>query len=426
MANGELLLSMFAINQHIQRARLLLQQGRVKDAEQEISYALRENPEDADALMLLAECKIDTKQWDEGLRLLQNAASYMPYYHRIYYLIAFCYYRKGDKGLAVDELKKAIELNPEASAYYGLYAYILLDMHRYTEALEKANEGLAVYAEDLTCLNARSQALIRLKNKDEAFETIREALSVDPEDDFTHTNVGWIYLEKGKHTDARQHFREALRINPNNKRAKQGYKESLKARLPPYRWLLMFSLWLSAKSKQARWATVIIIWASVRLLSGVSAIAGGGKFAYILIGLYVMFVIFSWVGASMANLVLLFTKEGKYVLSDAEKRTAGAVALLLVVSAATAVFGRYLPGGSKGDQYFAALIFLTMVLPASRFEFAHLLRRKKLVIYYSAALLLLGLVSAIGLLAGSEMMVYPMLAYFVGLVVYTWGFSFAK
>ena len=417
---------MFAINQHLQRARLLFQQGRIKDAEKEIGYALRENPEDADALMLLAECKIDTKQFEEGLRLLQNAATYMPYYHRVYYLMAFCHYRKGDKDGAVGELKKAIELNPEASAYYGLYAYIMLDMRWYEEALQKANEGLAVYAEDLTCLNARSQALIRLKNKDEAYETIREALSVDPEDDFTHTNVGWIYLEKGKHTDARQHFREALRINPNNKRAKQGYKESLKARLLPYRWLLMFSLWLSAKSKQGRWATIIIIWASVRLLSGVTAFAGGDVFAYVLIGLYVLFVIFSWVGASMANLVLLFTKEGRYVLSSIEKRTAGFVALLLGLSIITVTLGRYLPGGAKGDHYFAALVLLTMVLPASRFEYIHLISRKKLVIYYSSALLLLGLLSTIGLLAGSDAFTYAMILYFGGLVVYTWSFSFMK
>ena len=417
---------MFAINQHLQRARLLFQQGRIKDAEKEIGYALRENPEDADALMLLAECKIDTKQFDEGLRLLQNAAAYMPYYHRVYYLLAFCHYRKGDKGSATEELKKAIELNPEASAYYGLYAYIMLDLQWYEEALLKANEGLAFNAEDLTCLNARTQALIRLKNKDEAYETIREALSVDPEDDFTHTNVGWIYLEKGKHTDARQHFREALRINPNNKRAKQGYKESLKARLLPYRWLLMFSLWLSAKSKQARWATIIIIWVSFRLLSGVTAYAGGASYAYVLIGLYLLFVIFSWVGASLANMVLLFTKEGKYVLSDAEKRVAGAVALLLTASGLVFLLGDSLPGGEKGNHWFAALILLTMVLPVSRFEYLHLIGRKKLVVYYSASLLLLGLLSVIGLLAGSDAFTSLMIAYFVGLVVYTWGFSFMK
>ena len=89
-------------------------------------------------------------------------------------------------------------------------------------------------------------------NKEKAFETIKEALAIDPEDDFTHTNYAWHFLEKGKHKDARKHFREALRINPNNSRARQGYKESLKSNLPPYRWMLMFSLWLSSKSKKVK------------------------------------------------------------------------------------------------------------------------------------------------------------------------------
>ncbi len=414
---------MFAINQHIQRARILFQQKRITDAEKEIGYALRENPDDAEALMLLAECKIETKEYDEAKRLLHSCVTVSPYYHRIYYLLAFCAYQQSSRSEAIEQLRKAIELNPEASSYYGLYAYILLDMHLYEEALQKADEGLAAYAEDLTCLNARTQALIRLKNKDEAYETIREALAINPDDDFTHTNVGWIYLEKGKHTDARNHFREALRINPNNKRAKQGYKESLKARLLPYRWLLMFSLWLSAKSKKARWITIIVIWVAVRLLSGISSFAGAQNLAYALIGLYLFFVVFSWVGASIANTVLLFTKEGKFVLTTLEKRVAAMIALLFVTSLATAVFGGYLPI-SDGNQYFAALIFFTMVLPVSRFEYVHLIKRKKLVIYYSSVLLLLGLVSAIGLLAGYDFMTTPMLIYFTGLVIYTWGFAF--
>ncbi len=297
--------------------------------------------------------------------------------------------------------------------------------HRYDDALQKANEGLAANAEDLTCLNARSQALMRLKNKDEAYETIKEALSIDPDDDFTHTNVGWIFLERGRHIDARQHFKEALRLNATNKRAKQGFKESLKARLLPYRWLLMFSLWLSAKSKKARWITILVIWVSVRLLSGLSDFAGATLLAYALIGLYLLFVIFSWVGASMANTVLLFSKEGSYVLSTLEKRVAGVVVSLFGLSIATALFGGYLPGVEAGNQYFAAIIFLTLVLPVSRFEYLHLIKLKKLVFYYSCSLIALGVVSAVGLLAGGgNAMIISMLVYFGALVIFTWGFAF--
>lgn len=415
---------MFAVNNYIERARLLLQQGRVKDAEKEIGNALRENPEDAEALLLLAECKVDTKQFEEAKRLLENCIALSPDYHRIYYLLAFCYYRMGNRTNATEHLRKAIALNPYASAYYGLYAYILLDMHAYADALEKANEGLNIYAEDLTCLNARTQALFRLKNKEEAFETIKEALAINPEDDFTHTNVGWHYLETGKHKTARQHFREALRINPNNSRARQGYKESLKAKLLPYRWMLMFSLWLSAKSKQARWATIIVIWVSIRLLSTLSSAAGAETFAVALLVLYLVFVIFSWVGASMANIVLLLSPEGKYVLSTQEKKIAAVVGITLTIAIATAVFGRFIPALAENAEYYAALIFLTLLLPISRFDYLENVRRKKLLIIYSSVLIAVGVISAVGLLLGIPFMDNVMVGYFIGLAVFTWGFAF--
>jgi len=416
---------MFAVNNHIQRARLLLQQGRLRDAEKEIGFALRENPDDAEALLLLAECKVDDRQYDEAIRLLRNCIGLEPDYHRNYYLLAFCYYRMSNRVEAAENIEKAISLYPYASAYYGLYAYLMLDIRQYKEALEKANEGLSIYAEDLTCLNARTQALFRLKDNEQAYETIKEALAINPEDDFTHTNVGWHYLEKGKHKTARQHFREALRINPNNMRAKQGYKESLKAKLLPYRWMLMFSLWLSSKSKQTRWITVIGIWASVQMLSRISNAAGADIIAYVLISVYLLFVIFSWVGASMANMVLLFTREGKYVLTKTEKRVAGAIAALLLAAVCTALLGRYLPTVSDDNQYMVALAFVTLVLPVSRFEYLYQVRRKKLVIIYSIILIAVGLISAIGLLAGlANSMIVLMTAYFVGLALYTWSFAF--
>src|SRR4051812_33432872 len=301
---------------------------------------------------------------------------------------------------------------------------MLLGEWSFTDALETANDAVSTPAHALNCLTARSQALFRLKNNEEAYETIKEALAINPEDDFTHTNVGWHYLEKGKHKIARQHFREALRINPNNTRAKQGYKESLKAKLLPYKWMLMFSLWLSSKSKQTRWITIIGIWASVQMLSRLSNAAGANIIAYILISLYLLFVIFSWVGTSMANMVLLLTSEGKYVLTKTEKQVAGAVAALLMAAVCTALLGGYLPGVTDDNQYIAALVLLTLVLPVSRFEYLYHVRRRKLVFIYSIALVAIGFLSAVGLLAGFTSMIAVVTAYFIGLALYTWSFAF--
>ncbi len=413
---------------HIERARILLKQKRYKDAEQHAAAVLQTNPNDADALQIIGHCRLDNNQYAEALKLFEHCLAIEPEEDYVHYLLAFAHYRNKSSYAAEGFLDSAIRLNPYASAYYGLYAYIYLDKNEYNEALQKANQGLAVNAHDLACLNARSQALFRLKNKEAAFDTIKEALSIDPDDDFTHTNFGWHFMEAGKHKQAREHFRQALRINPNNNRARLGYKESLKANLLPYRWMLMFSLWLSAKSKKARWAVIIVILASVQVLSKVSTAAGFGKVAYVFIALYILFVVFSWVGTSIANMVLLFSSEGKYVLTKTEKYIAAVVAVCLVGALAAGIFGGQLAVIKDGYQYVVSFILITLTLPVSRFEHFEKLKSHRAVFIFTIALITLGVLSAAGILiwGAADNFVLAASAYLIGLVVYTWSYSFVK
>ncbi len=413
---------------HIERARILLKQKRYKDAEQHAAAVLQGNPNDADALQIIGHCRLDNKQYAEAIKLFKQCLGIAPDDDYVHYLLAFAYYRSKNRVDALTSLQSALNLNPYSSGYYGLYAYILIEQNLYAEALEKANTGLAVNAQDLTCLNARSQALFRLKDKAAAYNTIKEALTVDPEDDFTHTNYAWHFMEMGKHKKAREHFREALRINPSNGRARQGYKESLKANLAPYRWMLMFSLWLSSKSKKARWGIIIVIWLSVQLASGVSDSAGFGIAAYILIGLYITFVVFSWVGTSIANAMLLLSREGKYVLTKPEKYISAGVGLCLLTAFVLAIIEARLPVTKEGDEFFPALIFLTLTLPVSRLEYTDILKRHKYALPFTIALIAFGFVCGICviLLPGAIVMYNIAILYFFSLALYTWLFSFVN
>lgn len=419
-------MSDFNRHTYIEWAKILLKQKRYRDAEQHAAAILQNNPDDADALQVIGHCRLDTGNHSEAIKLFERCLSIEPDDDYVHYLIAFAWYKTKGIDKAIQFLQSALRLNPYASGYYGLFAYIMLDQNRYDEALQKANEGLAVNAHDLTCLNARSHALFRLKNKEAAYDTIREALSVDPDDDFTHTNFGWHFMEAGKHKQAREHFRQALRINPNNERARIGYKESLKANLPPYRWMLMFSLWLSAKSKTGRWAIIIVIWASVRLLSGVSSAAGLNPVAYVLIGLYILFVVFSWVGTSIANIMLLLGREGKYVLTKAEKLVAASVGVCLLLALVTAIWGSKLPAMKDDDsELYIALIFVTLTLPISRFEHADRLKAKAYVWWFTIGLTALGTISAIGMLVAgtNDTLLMFTYIYLVGIIIYTWAYS---
>jgi len=412
----------------LERAKILLQQRRYKDAEEHAAAILRNNPNDAEALQIIGHCRLDNKQPAEAIQIFQQCLGLEPDNDYVHYLLGFAHYRNGNRAQAVVSLQHALRLNPYASGYYGLYAFILLDENQYAKALEKANEGLAMYAQDLTCLNARSQALFRLKDKDAAYDTIKEALSVNPDDDFTHTNYGWHFMEMGKHKKAMEHFRLALRINPNNNRARHGYKESLKAKLPPYRWMLMFSLWLAAKSKKARWAIIIVIWSSVQILSRVSDSSGWSIVAYSIIALYILFVVFSWVGTSIANIMLLLSSEGRYVLTKPEKYSAWAVGACILAAVTVAIFGGHLPGVTDDYRYFAAMILLTLSLPVSRFEYKDILMRRKYAYIFTIALTAVGLIATACLLTlpTNKIITNIGFVYLGGLAVYTWFFSFVR
>jgi tetratricopeptide (TPR) repeat protein len=307
----------------LERAKLLLSQGRTNDAIKEIKNLLQHEPENDSALSIYARCLYDKKEFDKGIEIVLSAIRIDPENSYYFYLLGFGYYRKDMNDAAIDNLNKAIAMSPQRAEYYGLLSLVYVDERKFETALLKADEGLALDAENITCLNARSTALNKLKRTDDAIETMQNTLAKDPENYFTHITIGWNLLEKGKHKEAINHFREALRIDPENENARTGLKQSLKSKIPPYKWMLQYSFWLNNKGKKAQRIFPIALLIGVRII--VSALASNSTTEIIgisIIGLYLLFVITSWIINPIANFFLLFHKDGKYALNETEKYTA--------------------------------------------------------------------------------------------------------
>ena len=316
----------------LQRAEFLRRQKRLKEAEREVGVVLQSDPEDVEALIILGHCKIDARQFDEAITILKQCLQYDSSKDYVFYLLAFTYYQKNDSKNAINFLKEALSIFPYNSGYFALAAHIHLDDKDYQSALDAADTGLSIDAENVSCLNARSTALFRLKKIDDATETINEALSIDPENYITHTNYGWHHLEKGRNKDAEIHFKEALRINPNYAYAKQGYKSALKSKLILYKWLLQSNLWLSQQNKKLRLGIIFGLWL---LVAGINTAVENSPFQYFcytVMIIYFSIVVFSWIGSSLANLFLLTTPHGHYILTHQEKWSARMVGIALATS----------------------------------------------------------------------------------------------
>lgn len=408
----------------LDRASLLLEQGRVHDAEVAAREVLRREPYNDMALALLGRCAYEGGHYNDGMGFIGEALALRPEHSFYYYLLAFGYYQQGSYHNAINQLRTAQQLHPDVAEYFGLHAFVLLAQQAWAAALEKADEGLYWEADNLTCLNARSRALNKLRRTGEAIHTMQDALAVDPHNEMTHTTVAWNYLEKGSHKQAHHHFREALRINPNSEHARAGLKEALKSKVAPYRWLLQYHFWLQHKGKRWRTASPIVLYLLFRLSSGVLSAAGASKeWVYLPVALYLLLVMTSWTINPIANFILLFHPLGKHAVTASEKWSAVAVVSALasgLLLLGLALFTPLFAGTSHADTiFFGALTLLTLALPLGELQYPLHWRGTARTQKVALVLVATGLAALAGmLLVPGNIVLFTI--YLVGFIVYNW------
>ncbi|HMC85594.1 MAG TPA: tetratricopeptide repeat protein [Chitinophagaceae bacterium] len=410
----------------LDQAKLLLDQGRPKDAEVKIKQFLQQEPNNDYALSLLARCLYERKQYDEGIKVIQDAISFAPQQSFYFYLLAFGFYQKENSFLAIDNLNKAIGLNPYHAEYYGLLSFVLLGDKNFKDALAKANEGLAIEAENITCLNARAMALNKLKKTDEAIATMQHALAQDPDSEFTHTTIGWNLLERGRHNEAAKHFREALRINPVLLNAQSGLKEALKSKIPPYKWLLQYSFWVNNQGKKLKRAMPIILYVAFRLLILIfRQNSATESLAWIAGGVYLLFVIASWTMNSIANFFLLFHPDGKYALSNTEKWSAITVVTAMLSGFIVLSLSLFTSIGRGTDYEFAilaaGLVCLSLALPLGEMDYPIRFKKTNKRNLFSLTLAGLGLLSLLFAAFFPAQSLVVMVVYGIAFILYNWS-----
>lgn len=408
----------------LDRASLLLEQGRVHDAEVAAREVLSREPYNDMALALLGRCAYEGGHFKDGMGFIGEALALRPEHSFYYYLLAFGHYQQGDYDIAIEHLQIAQNIHPDVAEYFGLHAFVLLAQQQWEPALDKADEGLYWEADNLTCLNARSRALNKLRRNGEAIDTMHNALAVDPHNEMTHTTVAWNYLEKGSHKEAQHHFREALRINPNSDNARAGLKEALKSNVAPYRWLLQYHFWLQHKGKRWRSALPIVLYILFKLCSGALRAAGApNELVYLPIGIYLVLVMTSWTINPVANFVLLFHPLGKHAVTPSERWSAISVVSAMVsglVLLAMALFTPVFAQTPLADTiFFGALTLLTLALPLGELDYP--LRWRGTSRGQKVALVL----TATGVAALAGMFVLPgnlvlFTIYLIGFIVYNW------
>jgi tetratricopeptide (TPR) repeat protein len=327
------------MDQHFQRALILFDQSRLDLAEQELRQSLAAAPSNASAHAFLALCLAKRQEYGEATFEARRAIELAPDLALAHYALASVLHERNHLDEADDAIAEAIRLNPEDADFHWLHGAIRFARRDWPGALEAAEEGLRVDAEHISCNNLRAMALVKLGRKAEAGLNIDAALARDPEDALSHANQGWTLLEKGDPKAAMEHFREALRLEPDLEWARQGIVEALKARHLIYYVLLRYFLWMQKLSHKAQWLVIVGGLVGYNVLRSLAATQPMLEpFVFPLSLVWLSIVLLTWIADPLFNLVLRTSRFGRLALSReqviASNWVGGCVGLMVLAALA--------------------------------------------------------------------------------------------
>jgi tetratricopeptide (TPR) repeat protein len=403
---------------HLERARVLMAQSRWELAEESLRLELASSPEAAFPHALLALCLSEQEKNKEALAEAEAAVHREPdgaFYHYVHGHVLRDMKRLDEALAAAGE---AIRLDPESADFFALESSILLGKRRWERALKSAQHGLELDAEHVGCANLQALALRQLGRKSEAGAAIDTALARDPENALSHANQGWTLLDRGDTKKALEHFREALRIDPDFAWAREGIVTALRARYPIYGWILRYYLWMSKLRSGVQWGLIIGAFVASRVIRSVARTNPElGPILWPLFGLYIAFCLLTWIADPLFNLLLRLNRFGRLALTREEIVASNWVGGLLLMAV-----GSLLCWAVQGGEHWlaATLVSVAMVLPvAGTFASERGRVRTALTLYT----LLLGAAAVTGfvlLLLGSSAGNTVLVLFFLGWFVFQW------
>lgn len=373
----------------LQRAILLYQQDRYEKAAAELRQVIADEPEEAYARSLLGLSLAELNQYQEATDEAERAIGLDPDDPFGHYALGQVLLSRKRTKEALEKAESAVSLDPWDADYRAFHSACLMGLKRWKDALAAAEAGLEGNAEHRGCANLRAMALVRLGRKDEAGATIDSVLADNPEDGFTHANMGWTLLNAGQAKKALEHFKEALRLDPRDEWARSGVIEALKAKNFLYAWMLKYFLWMSGLSSSAQWMFIIGVYFGNRFLGSIAN--ENPEMAIFLTPIrfaLFAFIILTWLASPIFNLMLRLDRYGRMVLSEEEIKQTNIIGVFMGLALISWV-GTLITAGSAA--WLTSLIVFGLFLLPLAGALAAEGSSRKILIGGCAVLLLVGL-----------------------------------
>lgn len=339
------------------RVLALCQLGRVEDAEAELREILREDPDDPFAHTALSHLLLDLDRPDEALESASTAIALAPD-------LSFGHVASADALLALGRFddaevaaNQALRIDPEDADPWVALSRAFLGQKRFTEAVSAADRALSLEPDSEIAGGLRAMALAMSDGGSDWQGAAEGTVAVAPDSSVAHSFSGYAHLLRGGERQASEHFREALRLDPESELAQAGLADAMKASNPFFRPFFRLFLWQERLPRGWRIALTI---GPIILVKALRPVAGHHPFVWGLIGLWIMFIVLCWLSVPIANVALRFSAVGRAVLPRDEKFSSS-LFLVFVGAALVALVPTFLvQGGWIGTVF--ALLFLAFAV----------------------------------------------------------------
>lgn len=311
------------MSKHLERGRLLVEKNRSKEALDELAQHINEFPEDFEGYVQASLAYTNLGENKKSLESILVALSKEPENPFVHHMVSLCYMKVKKTKKAKQHAMTALEGAPDDADLRYHLGYIHLQSGSIPKSLEQFELGLKIDPTNTNCLNMKAIIQRTTDNNEEAEKALGDAITQNPDDAMTQANLGWQQLAAKNQIQAREHFQESLRIQPNYEWAHEGLVQSFKESNPFFEALSDFSEWIKYRS-----VLVIAITMFAMLFVYIQIykqLIDNPWLKPILIPLALVFIIFAMAGLTvnpLYNLALSLSSDRNYLLSTKEQKQA--------------------------------------------------------------------------------------------------------
>lgn len=180
--------------------------------------ALKENPNNVDAILGLANFYFQTERYEQAVEMYERAKKLRPNDTNISLKIAESYFRLGTPEIALKELKEILRNEPNNLPALVTIGNYYFDRKQYSKAITYYQKALDIQPENNNVRTDMAIALFNLGRVDDALNQLEIAIKNDPKHALAHFNRAIILWQgKGNLKEAKKEFENYLKLEPQGK-----------------------------------------------------------------------------------------------------------------------------------------------------------------------------------------------------------------